>query len=158
MRFALVAVALLSAGCECEPDPFEQRERETVRAYIEAVRAAGRVPPPSSTASPAAYPDFEPFFLSAADFRNEYVIGEHTSGFGKSCDAFAVHFRDGPKVRFCFNRMVINCDRADACGCPYDFNWKPQPRPAPAQGSVDRKVTGSAGQEVPEGGTSRLKR
>jgi hypothetical protein len=52
----------------------------------------------------------------------------HTSGFGKACDSLTVRFRDGPDVLFCFNRMVINCERADACACPYDFNWEPKQR------------------------------
>jgi hypothetical protein len=122
---ALITSAL---GCDAHLDPGEPEERERVRAYIEAVRASGRVPPPPSASSPPAYADFIPYFLSPADFAQPYAFGHHTSGFGKSCDALTVEFRGGPRVIFCFNRMVINCDRADGCGCPYDFNWEPRPR------------------------------
>jgi hypothetical protein len=111
-------------------DRWERDERDRVRAYIEAVRASGRVPPPSSAASPAAYPDFLPYFLTPADFAHPYTFGRYSKGFGKACDSLTVQLSDGPTVLFCFNRMVINCDRADACGCPYDFNWEPQPRRA----------------------------
>jgi hypothetical protein len=71
---------------------------------------------------------FEPFFFGVDDLRGGYRFGAYDEGFFRDPSNLMVELDRGTHLLFCFNRMVINCDRARACECPHDFNWDPEPR------------------------------
>ncbi|MBL1203180.1 MAG: hypothetical protein FWK04_29935 [Nostoc sp. GBBB01] len=69
-----------------------------------------------------------PYFFSASDLSKKYqTIGYTSPGF-RSPESLKVKFDNGTLLNFCFSLMVINCDRALECSCPYDFNWEPKPK------------------------------
>ncbi len=105
-------------GLEGVAEPTAQRR---AAAYLDHAVCQRRLPESS----------FEPFFFTAADVGHRYRFGEYLGGFGKQPSALRVQTDSGLHLLFCFNQQVINCDEAQRCECPYDFNFSPPRRQAP---------------------------
>jgi hypothetical protein len=70
----------------------------------------------------------KPYFLSASDLSSKYQVIGHTHAGLRSPGSLLVKFDNGTQLNFCFSKMLINCNRAKKCDCPYDFNWEPRPK------------------------------
>lgn len=90
--------------------------RQRVAAYFNVAACQGELPKSS----------FEPFFFAAADLGRRYRVERYESGFGKQPTSLRIKTDTGMRLLFCFNQQVINCDQAQRCECPYDFNAAPQ--------------------------------
>ncbi|MBD2255070.1 hypothetical protein [Nostoc parmelioides] len=70
----------------------------------------------------------KPYFFNVSNLSSKYqIIGYHGAGL-RSPGSLRVKFDNGTLLNFCFSRMVINCNQAQECDCPYDFNWEPKPK------------------------------
>jgi hypothetical protein len=70
----------------------------------------------------------QPYFLKVSDMSTKYqIVGYAGAGF-RSPGSLQVKFDNGTLLNFCFSKMVINCNGAQECDCPYDFNWEPRTR------------------------------
>jgi hypothetical protein len=70
----------------------------------------------------------KPYFFNLSDLSQQYqVVSYHSAGF-RSPGNLQIKFSNNTYLNFCFSRMVINCNRATDCDCPYDFNWEPKPK------------------------------
>jgi hypothetical protein len=70
----------------------------------------------------------KPYFFNASKLSSRYqIIGYSGAGF-RSPGNLQVKFDNGTLLNFCFIKMVINCNQAQKCDCPHDFNWEPKPK------------------------------
>jgi hypothetical protein len=75
-----------------------------------------------SSFSPKAY------FFDISNLSSKYqIVGYGGAGF-RSPGSLQVKFDNGTLLNFCFSMMVINCNKAQECDCPHDFNWEPKPK------------------------------
>ena len=95
----------------------EETARTLVKNYIDYAVCLGSLPEASR---------FTPYFFEASDLSLQYEIIDYHEGFAKKPASMQVKLNNGLQLLFCFNRMVINCNRVKNCECPYDFNWIPQ--------------------------------
>ncbi|MBD2253745.1 hypothetical protein [Nostoc parmelioides] len=70
----------------------------------------------------------KPYFFNVSNLSSKYqIIGYSGAGF-RSPGNLQVKFDNGTLLNFCFSMMVINCNQAQGCDCPHDFNWEPKPK------------------------------
>lgn len=68
----------------------------------------------------------QPYFFDVSHLSTKYQIVSYQSAGFRSPTSLQVKFDNGTILNFCFSLMVINCNLAQTCECPYDFNWQPQ--------------------------------
>ena len=96
--------------------PEEVDARQTVVRYISKSVCQGKFPDDEM---------FQPYFFSIEDMDTKFKFEKYSPGFLKTPASMKVKFENGLPLLFCFNMMIINCDKAASCQCPYDFNRKP---------------------------------
>jgi hypothetical protein len=70
----------------------------------------------------------KPYFFDISNLSSKYqIVGYAGAGF-RSPGSLQVKFDNGTLLNFCFSMMVINCNKAQECDCPHDFNWEPKPK------------------------------
>ncbi|MBW4507109.1 MAG: hypothetical protein KME64_11420 [Scytonematopsis contorta HA4267-MV1] len=70
----------------------------------------------------------KPYFFNRSDLSQKYQVIGHSGAGSRSPGSLRVKFNNETLLNFCFSMMVINCNRAQECDCPYDFNWEPKPK------------------------------
>lgn len=99
-------------------DVSESVAQRRVASYIQFAACQKRLPESS----------FEPFFFEAEDVGHRYRFEEYRAGFAKQPTSLRVETDTRLHLLFCFNQQAINCNEADRCECPYDFNHTPRRR------------------------------
>lgn len=99
--------------------PSELEARTLVESYMTAAVCLKTLPKESR---------FKPYFFEASDLGKQYKVLEFHEGFGKQPAGILIKMENDLLLLFCFNKMLINCNRVRECQCPYDFNREPQLR------------------------------
>jgi hypothetical protein len=99
--------------------PSELEARMLVENYLTTAVCSNTLPKESR---------FKPYFFEVSDLSKQYEVLQFYEGFGKQPAGILIKMENDLLLLFCFNKMVVNCNKAKECKCPYDFNREPQLR------------------------------
>ena len=140
IKFCIIIILIILTGCE--PQWFSISDYDKYRPKVK-IEYLSKLSNPSQEEAEALAWDyikevidtkkisedsiyFTAYFFKPKDVDTIFRFINYNEGWNKIPGSLTVEFKNGLRLLFCYNKMVININKSKYCDCPYDFNWEPK--------------------------------